>query len=752
MNIGIDLGTSYSSVAAEVNGKIEMIRVSTGASAFGDSYSIPTAVYIENGEILLGQVALNKRKISPSCFKDEFKRDLGTTTPYVLGGEEYLPEQLYTEFFLYFKKQAADQIGERIEKAYITHPANYGNNKKRLIEKAANNAGLFDVVLVDEPTAAAAGYAQKNKIIDGDILLVYDLGGGTFDAALIKKTSRGYVHLTEPLGISQCGGVDFDRAIFDDIVSKLGKSGGFNMDHIMREKRFTASLSEICIQIKHQLSQAQSHTEPIAVGFDYFDYTITRREFEGMIHPYVVNTCEKVKDILKNSGLTVSDIDKVLLVGGSSRVPLVQSMLCEVLKKEASYDADPELAVCQGAVSIGIDQQKEDMADRNEKVAVKEELPQSVNSYDEKYNRMGTNIEEKKEINQSRMGVNTTQTWDILQRMKEEETRRHELEGQKIDELMRKANERWNQYDEHEKNKTINNGKTATFKDEVKLPESKVTERPERMKQLMDDVISGFNTCDGEWIYYGENDNTNHSYGLYRIKIDGTRKARLCAKGSELGVHVRSDSVWVYYQVKANNQDRGELYRIRKDGSGEARILNEFTYHYNLGYRLSGGWIYFSDSDIHLKKMHPDGSYITTLISDMCPLLINVEKDWVYYKSYDNCLSRISINGTFRKNIFKTSFKIDQIHIIGDWIYYVTKNTEEKGNGKTDIYDLWKVCADGTGSAKVSSDFCRGNIRIIDNLIYYFDKNRELFRMKLDRTNTQRVSPEMLKQVLLSMK
>jgi molecular chaperone DnaK (HSP70) len=237
MKMGIDLGTSYSSVAIEIDGRIEMIKVATGASAFGDSFSMPTAVYVDNGHILLGQAAINKRKISPSCFKSEFKRDLGTSTPYVLGEEEYLPEQLYTEVFLYFKKQACEQTGEKIEEVYITHPANYGNNKKRLIEKAANNAGLLNVVLVDEPTAAAAGYSQKSRISDGDILLVYDLGGGTFDVAIIKKTSRGYMHLTEPLGISQCGGIDFDRVIFDDIMQKIRQKGEFDTDKLFREKR-----------------------------------------------------------------------------------------------------------------------------------------------------------------------------------------------------------------------------------------------------------------------------------------------------------------------------------------------------------------------------------------------------------------------------------------------------------------------------------------------------------------------------------
>ncbi len=364
MKLGIDIGTSYSSVALLMDGKIDMIKLSTGTCAFGDSYSMPTAVYADSGAILVGQAAFNKRILDPGRFKSEFKRDFGTTTPYLLGGEAYLPEQLYTELFLHIKKQSVQQAGEDIEMVYITHPANYGNNKKLLLEKAAHNAGLFQLAFVDEPTAAAIGYAQKNKIRDGDILLVYDLGGGTFDVALIKKTERGYVHLSEPLGISQCGGVDFDRAIFDDILKKLEEAGRFDINRLMNEKRFIASLSEISIQIKHQLSQAEVHTQPIAVGFDYFDYRITKKEFEQLIQPTVERTCSKIKDIIYNGGLAANDIDKVLMVGGSSRVPLVRDMVGKTLGINISYDSDPELTICQGAVCAAFVQESNEAEKR----------------------------------------------------------------------------------------------------------------------------------------------------------------------------------------------------------------------------------------------------------------------------------------------------------------------------------------------------------------------------------------------------
>lgn len=411
MKLGIDIGTSYSSVALLADDKIDMVKLSTGTCAFGDSYSMPTAVYMDNSGMLVGQAAFNKRILDPSRFRSEFKRDFGTTTPYLLGGEEYLPEQIYTELFLHIKKQSIQQAGEEIEVVYVTHPANYGNNKKLLLEKAAHNAGLLQLAFVDEPTAAAIGYAQKNKISDGDILLVYDLGGGTFDVALIKKTDRGYMHLTEPLGISQCGGVDFDRAIFDDILKKLKESERFDIDRLVCEKRFVASLLELCIQIKHQLSQAEVHTQPIAVGFDYFDYSITRKEFEQLIQPIVTRTCDKLKDVIYNAGLTAGDIDKVLMVGGSSRIPLVRDMVGKTLGTNISYDSDPELTICQGAVGTAFIQKSQEEQKR------------------------------KAEEEQRRLALEEQARAQAIQRQLEEEQRRIKEEQLRLDAMKRQHEE-----------------------------------------------------------------------------------------------------------------------------------------------------------------------------------------------------------------------------------------------------------------------------------------------------------------------
>lgn len=626
MNLGIDLGTSYSSVAAEVNGKIEMIRVATGASAFGDSFSIPTAVYLDEGHMLLGQAALNRRKLSPSCFKSEFKRDFGTSTPFVLGDEEYLPEQLYTELFLYFKNQAVEQIGEKIDKAYITHPANYGNNKKRLIEKAANNAGLFDIVLVDEPTAAAAGYSQKSRINEGDILLVYDLGGGTFDVALIKKTQNGYVHLTEPVGISNCGGVDFDRVIFEDILQKMNRSGEFDMGRLMKEKRFAASLSEISIQIKHQLSQVDVHTEPIAVGFDYFDYKITRQEFEERIYPYAANTCEKVKDILKNSGLSSSDIDRVLLVGGSSRVPLIKKMVHDTLKKDIHLDADPELAICQGAASIGMRQKVEDAsgsiqgkgytwAVKSMKDKKTQEMDNEILQYPESTRRLmvsvklGTYPEDGSWIYYSNK--------DVLFKVKKDGTEKTILSYNKVWISPIRADERWVYYLVNEG--LFSDGSFSLYK--IKK------DGTEETKISREKVYNYFTICD-QWIYFITGS------ALKKMRTDGTSVRTLDnERYSSLSV---ADN-WIYC---VNNMG---IYRINIDGTSKTQIIKG-----NFGsLAVSGSWIFYNDHNDgnRICKIRIDGTQNYRICGDRAGT-VNICGGWLYYRNLDDekCY-RISLDG-----------------------------------------------------------------------------------------------------------
>lgn len=250
------------------------------------------------------------------------------------------------------------RTGLRIDRVYITHPAGYDAERKNLIIKAANNAGLPEIELLDEPKAAVAYYSQRNKITNGEILLVYDLGGGSFNTAVVQKMGiNSYKYFGEPLEIPNCGGLRFDRAIFEDIINKMAAKNCFDIERLMKIQGFTALISNISLRVKHNLSKEQSHTETIPIAFDDFEYRVTRSEFENMIRNVVADTCARVKDTIRNAGIIAENIDRVLLVGGSSRIPLVQRMVREALKKDIYIDENPELVICRGAVNFNYEKQ-----------------------------------------------------------------------------------------------------------------------------------------------------------------------------------------------------------------------------------------------------------------------------------------------------------------------------------------------------------------------------------------------------------
>jgi TPR repeat protein len=352
LTVGIDIGTSFSSISIlDQDGKAQPVKVANGTGVFGDSYSMPSAVFIDqNGNILIGQLAVSARMKNPSCFKGEFKRDLGQQIPYNLGGLQLMPEDLYKEYFIHFKRCAEAAAGEKIGKAYITYPANFGKRKRELVEYAAKLAGLLEVELIDEPTAAALCYCSKGKINTGDKLLVYDFGGGTFDVALIEYDGEGFKPLTQALGIDQCGGIDIDRMIFRDILETFPKEILPSLEqNKMAKDRTYAQILELSIRAKHQLSTLDSFQEGIPVGFDFVDYELTRKKLNEYIAPMIEETLQQVQALVRNAGHKMSDIDTCVLVGGTCRIPYIQERLENLLGKPAYKDIDPELAVCMGA-------------------------------------------------------------------------------------------------------------------------------------------------------------------------------------------------------------------------------------------------------------------------------------------------------------------------------------------------------------------------------------------------------------------
>lgn len=356
--LGIDLGTSLCSAAVIEEGKAVPLRIGTAASLLiGDSYCMPSSVFIEeDGRFLLGQAADNSRMKNPVRYRKEFKRDLGASEPYHFGNMELMPEDLYRELLKYFRLTAEERLGGSIERVVITHPANYAGYKKELIKKSAMRSGFSQIELIDEPTAAAIYYSSKEKVEIGEKILVYDLGGGTFDVSLIEKREKGFIPLTAPLGIDRCGGVDFQRKIYEDIVNSFSDeivpmlSSG-----TIGARQFAFMLEVECIKIKHHLSIASKAEAVINLpgSFEFKNYEITREKFEGMIKEDIELTCSKIEDIVKNSGVKMEEIDRILLVGGSSRIPYIEEMIGIVTGKAVSKDADTELVVALGAAIYG---------------------------------------------------------------------------------------------------------------------------------------------------------------------------------------------------------------------------------------------------------------------------------------------------------------------------------------------------------------------------------------------------------------
>ena len=353
--MSVDIGTSYSTACiCDQKGSVRPVEVSTGASMFGSQFSLPSAVFVaETGDILVGQAAMNSRMRKPENFRMEFKRNFGETCPILLGNRSFLPENLYTELFRHMKACAEKTCDEQIALTYLTHPAAYGKARIEKLRSAAKAAGLFTVETVDEPTAAAMSYCAAGYVQDGQTLLVYDFGGGTFDVSLIRYENGVFTSLGNPEGLEQCGGIDMDRLIYQDmlkavdpdILSELQSKPRYFM-------QFSSQLAELAVKAKHHLSAAKVFEEPIIVGFDTVPYRLTVERFNEMVAPLVGQTITTCHLALKEAGLASADLSAVLLVGGTSRVPLVQDMVKQFAGSTPVHRADDlELAVAQGAIN-----------------------------------------------------------------------------------------------------------------------------------------------------------------------------------------------------------------------------------------------------------------------------------------------------------------------------------------------------------------------------------------------------------------
>ena len=359
MLAAIDIGTSYSSICViGRDEKIHPVKVSTDISIFGGDYTLPTAVFAEDdGTMLVGQAAMNKSRKKPENFSREFKRIFGQDKPIILGGREYSVEKLYTELLLHMKSCAERSFGERIDKVFLTHPASYGNKKKERLMNAARGAGFFSVGLIDEPTAAALNCCREGEVQKGKAVLIYDFGGGTFDASLLRSCGESFELLTEPMGLEDCGGSDIDRFIYRDMRKHVSSVLGDVQETASQKnywRRLDIQLNELSVKAKHHLSISRIFEEDIAVGLEEIPYCLRREELNEAIAYKVGRTTELCGSLLKRAGVTREELAAIWMVGGTSHVPFVQEMVRRFAGNvEVRQARDMELAVAMGALQMG---------------------------------------------------------------------------------------------------------------------------------------------------------------------------------------------------------------------------------------------------------------------------------------------------------------------------------------------------------------------------------------------------------------
>lgn len=336
-------------------------------------FTIPSSVYLsDSGEMLVGHAADYQRLKNPLRYRREFKRILGSDEPLALGDRLLRPEELIAEVLKTLKREAEKMMEgllsneQRLRSAVITVPATYQENKRSLMRQSAGWAGFEEVELLEEPVAAAmyhADWVQRagngkagQGLLEGEVLLVYDLGGGTFDAALIQKKGDGYESVAVPVGMEQCGGMDFDREISEDVKRSYPEAqallDGQRRDEVVLLAR--GILTDFCREMKHQLSAAQEAEDMLMLpGTMPESYRLTRAAFNAMITPYVERTCEVCQQLVKWARMEWKDVRGVLLVGGSCRIPHVGEVVERAFGRPVYRVDEPELSVCLGAAVYG---------------------------------------------------------------------------------------------------------------------------------------------------------------------------------------------------------------------------------------------------------------------------------------------------------------------------------------------------------------------------------------------------------------
>ncbi|MCR5637869.1 MAG: molecular chaperone DnaK [Lachnospiraceae bacterium] len=342
--IGIDLGTTNSCVAVMEGGKPTVIANAEGAR------TTPSIVaFTKNGERLVGEPAKRQAVTNADNTISSIKRDMGTDHGRTIDGKSYSPQQISAMILQKLKADAEQYLGENVTEAVITVPAYFNDAQRQATKDAGKIAGLEVKRIINEPTAAALAYGLDNE--KEQKIMVYDLGGGTFDVSIIE-IGDGVIEVLSTNGDTHLGGDDFDNAIINWMVSEFKNKEGVDLSG---DKMAMQRLKEAAEKAKKELSSSTTTNINLpfitatAEGPKHFDADLSRAKFEELIHDLVERTAIPVQNAMKDAGLSNSDLGKVLLVGGSTRVPCVVEKVKQLTGHEPSKNLNPDECVAVGA-------------------------------------------------------------------------------------------------------------------------------------------------------------------------------------------------------------------------------------------------------------------------------------------------------------------------------------------------------------------------------------------------------------------
>lgn len=346
--IGIDLGTTNSCVAVMEGGEPVVIPNAEGAR------TTPSVVaFTKNGERLVGQVAKRQAVTNPDRTIISIKRDMGTDRRINIDGKDYTPQDISAMILMKLKADAEAYLGETVTQAVITVPAYFSDSQRQATKDAGRIAGLEVLRIINEPTAAALAYGLDKD--DSHKILVYDLGGGTFDVSLLE-IGDGVFEVLATNGNTRLGGDDFDQRIIDYLAAEFKKEN--NID-LKADRMALQRLKEAAEKAKIELSGVMSTNINLpfitadATGPKHLDITLTRAKFDELTRDLVEATVAPMQNALRDAGLTANEVDRVILVGGSTRIPAVQEAVRKMVGKEPYRNINPDECVAIGAAIQG---------------------------------------------------------------------------------------------------------------------------------------------------------------------------------------------------------------------------------------------------------------------------------------------------------------------------------------------------------------------------------------------------------------